>query len=464
MQDNNPRHGPPLALVVVAGVAVLYVAARFVLVYFWWFAGPVLGLVSVGLVVAVIRLVRLGAAGRRNWLPARWHRLGWNRLARNLGLAYVDKHLGGVDSRRKPKVVYPKVHFRPDSHGWRVPVKLPAAVKREDVEKTAECLANAWRCVRVGVTQPGPGRLMVRAMRRDPLTEPLSAGVLPARWDCRHLVLGNDEWGELRRVDMANLSGSVISGNPGQGKTESALSMAAQLVPSPAVDMHILDGGALDWAPFAPAAVTYVDDDLAGAQCALEHLYDQMMMRRRNMESDLGVRNAWPAGPSPDYKLQWVLIEEAAWFLDLESCKGDRVRESKVRAIRGLVVQLLRRGRAPLFHTTLVVQKATGSGGCPPDIRDLAGLRWAFGVATTEVAVGGLGDDIRQYPTLSPTLLMDAEHVGVATVLLKTGLSPYTHIRFPAIGDLADQVAAQAAGRRLGDVKPDAVPSLSAVA
>jgi hypothetical protein len=457
MQDTNPRHGAPLVLAAVAGLVALYVVVRFVLAHFWWFAVPVLALGAVGLAVAAVGFVRLGAAGRRNWLPARWHRLGWKRLSRNLpGLAYLDKHLGGADSGRKPKVVYPKVRFRPDAYGWRVPVKLPPAVKREDVERVAENLANAWGCVRVGVTQPGPGRLMVRAMRRDPLTEPLSAGVLPASWDRRHLVLGNDEWGALRRVDMANLSGSVISGNPGQGKTESALSMAAQLVPSPAVDMHILDGGALDWAPFAPAAATYVDDDLAEAQDALEHLYDQMMTRRRTMESDLGVRNAWSSGASPDYRLQWVLIEEAAWFLDLESCRGDRAREAKVRAIRGLVVQLLRRGRAPLFHTTLVVQKATGSGGCPPDIRDLAGLRWAFGVATTEVAVGGLGDDIRQYPTLSPTLLMDAEHVGVATVLLKTGLSPYTHIRFPAIGGLADQVASDAAGR----LKLAAVPSI----
>ena len=35
--------------------------------------------------------------------------------------------------------------------------------------------------------------------------------------------------------------------------------------------------------------------------------------------------------------------------------------------------------------------------GLPPDLRDLCGLRWCFGVATTETAVAALGDDIRQF-------------------------------------------------------------------
>jgi hypothetical protein len=33
--------------------------------------------------------------------------------------------------------------------------------------------------------------------------------------------------------------------------------------------------------------------------------------RRRGLESYLGVRNAWRVGPTEDYRLQWVLVEEA---------------------------------------------------------------------------------------------------------------------------------------------------------
>ena len=391
-------------------VAVVRIVAGFVLAHLWQIAGPFVGLVLVRLAVAVVRFARLDAAGRRHWLPARWHRLTWKRLSRNLGLSYVDKHLGGVDSSRRRKVNHPRVKFRPDSFGWVVKLKLTPGVGRAEVEKAAEHLANRWRCVRVGVDQPCPGRLVVRAMRRDPLAEPLSADVLPP--------------------------------------TESAASLAVQLVPSPAVELYILDGGACDWAPFAGAAVAYSDDNLADAEELLLELHSQMMTRRRQLEADLGTRNAWKVGPSPDYPLRWLLVEEASWFFDLEAVKGDRDRERHVRACRALVAQLLRRGRAPMHHCTLVVQKPVGAGGLRPELRDLCGARWCFGVATDETASAALGSDIRQYDTLSPTRLQGPEHVGVATVLLKSGLLPYTMVKFPEIGDLADEVARQAANRR----------------
>jgi DNA segregation ATPase FtsK/SpoIIIE, S-DNA-T family len=429
------------------------------------------GLVLVRLAVAAVRFARLSPAGRRHWLPARWARLRWRWFCRNAGLGYLDHHhrrllrprIPGTTGQRVQEepvhlMRYPVARFRAHDYGIEAHIKTIPKVGRAEFERAAPWLADQFRAHRVQISAPGPGRLRVVGLRRDPLTEPLPPAVLPAAFDGRHLVLGRDEFGDRRQVSLANLSGSVISGNPGQGKTESALSMAVQLVPSSMVDLHVLDGGACDWAPFAAAAATYTDDDLAAAQAVLEHLHDLMMTRRRNLEAELGVRNAWAIGPTPDYRLQWCLIEEAAWFLDLEACKGDRVREAKVRAIRGLVVQLLRRGRAPMFHTTLVVQKATGSGGCPPDIRDLAGLRWCFGCSTTEVAVGGLGDDIRKYESLSPTLLQSAEYVGTATVLLKTGQLPYTLVKFPAIGqDLADDIARAAA-------RPAAAPKLTVVA
>jgi DNA segregation ATPase FtsK/SpoIIIE, S-DNA-T family len=429
-------------------------------------------LVLTRLAVAVVRFARLPAPGRRYWLAARWQRLRWRWFCRNAGLGYLDHHHRRLLQPRIPFTTgqrvkeepvhlmrFPRARFRPDEFGVVATVATIPRVSRQEFERAAPYLADQFRAHRVQISAPRPGRLVVRGLRRDPLTEPLSSGVLPAAFDGRHLMLGRDEFGGRRQVDLANLSGSVISGNPGQGKTESALSMAVQLVPSPMVDLHVLDGGACDWAPFAAAAATYADDDLDGAQAALEHLHDLMMTRRKNLEADLGVRNAWARGPDPDYRLQWVLIEEAAWYLDELAVKGDRVREAKVRAIRGLVVQLLRRGRAPLFHTTLVVQKATGSGGCPPDIRDLAGLRWCFGCATTEVAVGGLGDDIRNHETLNPVQLQGPEHVGVATVLLKTGQVPYTLVKFPAIGeDLADAVA------RSATRQPESAPKLTVVA
>src|SRR5258708_10141256 len=245
------------------------------------------------LAVAVVRCAMLPRPAHRYYLPACWHRFRWHRLARNLGLAYQDQHLGGLDSRRGAKVVYPKVRLVRDPFGWVMRTRLIANVSRPEFEKAAEHLANAWSCHRVGITQPEPGRLLVRAMRRDPLAEPLSSGVLPV-FDGRRLVLGRDEWGQLRSVSLANLSGSVVGGNPGRGKTIFASAMAAQFAPSSATQWFVLDGkGGGDWSGWADRAIAYAGDDLAAAAGLLEDVHARMVARLATVAKDLGTRNGW---------------------------------------------------------------------------------------------------------------------------------------------------------------------------
>lgn len=389
--------------------------------------------------------------GPRSFMAsAWWHFTGWKRLARNVHLAYQDKHLGGLDSRRKPKINYPRVRFWPDSFGWTVKVRLIPHVSRDEFETAAPYLADAWRVWRVGITQPKPGRLLLRAMRRDPLAEPLSSDVLPKAWDGRHLLLGRDEFGQLREVSLANLSGSVVGGSPGRGKTSFAAAMAVQLAPSPKSQWYVLDGkGGGDWSGWADRAIAYAGDDLAAAVGVLEDVHARMVKRLRTVVADLGTRNAWSIGPSAAYPLLWVPVDECHQYLDLESARAaGKDVERQVRACRALLGELLRKGRSVLVHTTLIAQKCTSSS-IPPDLRDLAGLRLCFAVQTTESAVSVLGDDIRRFDSLSPTLLSGDEFVGVGTAQLKTGSDPYTRLRIPFVAeDQADNVARSTAQLR----------------
>lgn len=413
-------------------------------VAFAWHWGPVVVLVLAAAVavVAVIRFVMLPKEARRYWLAARWHRLTWRRLARNLRLAYEDKHLGGIDSRRGKRVNYPRVRFRPDPFGFIVNMRLVPGVSRAEVEKSAEHLANAWDAWRVGITQPRPNRLTLRAMRRDPLAEPLSSDVLPS-FDGRTLLLGRDEWGQMRRASLAGIAGSVIGGNPGRGKSQCAASFAVQLAPHDNSAWYVLDGGGgADWSCWRPRSVRFATDDLAEARDVLEEAHGRMVRRLATLTDDLGTRNAWTRGPTGDYPLIWVPVDESSVYLDLETAKSlGKEAEANARAIRGLVMGMMRRGRKVLVHVTLMAQKATSSS-IPPDIRDLAGLRLCFGVATTEAGIAVLGDDLRAYPSLSPTGLQGDEHVGVATVRLKTGSDPYTRLRVPYVDE--DQALAVA--------------------
>lgn len=446
------------------------------LVQSWWHYAVVLlaAAAAVYLVPAITRFALVGPAGRRHYPGMLRARLRWRRLATNLNFAYLDKHKRAARSLTRPglagtsvtvykgsgelgKLRFPRAKFRADEFGWSARVRLVPGVSRVELERNVDHLANAWRAHRVGISQPKPGVAVLRAMRRDPLAEPLSSDVLP-RFDGRRVMLGMDEWGSRRYAGLAGLSGSVIGGSPGRGKSQCAMSLAVQLAPVPTSDWYVLDGGGgADWECWAGRATRFATDDLAEARDVVEDAHALMVKRLATVTADLGTRNAWTVGPSPDYRLVWIPVDESHQYLDLETAKAlGKEAEQHVRAIRGLVGNMLRRGRKVLFHVTLMAQKCSSSS-IPPDLRDLAGLRLAFGCPTTENAVAVLGDDIRTYPALSPTGLQGDEHIGVTVARLKTGADPYTRLRVPFVDERQVEDVARATSRLR--LVPAAVPA-----
>lgn len=429
--------------------------------------------------VLVLTLALVAGIARGAWIIARFVRLPreakahlpamlrarvihrW--LMRNLNLAYHDRHrprqqLFGMRGQTGVKVKrhetaeletvrYPRARrWRLDSYGWSCQVRTIPRVGRREWEDAAEHVANAHRCTRVQVSQPRPGRLLVRSLVRDPLAKPLDSGCLP-RFDGRRWLLGLDEWGDMRYASLAGIAGSVIGGNPGRGKSQGAASFAVQLAPVRNSRWYILDGGGgADWSCWMDRAARFATDDLAEARDVLEDAHALMVKRLATLAADLGTRNAWTIGPSDDYPMVWVPVDESSVYLDLEAAKAHgKDAEAQVRAIRTLVTGMLRRGRKVMFHTTLLAQKCT-STSIPPDIRDLAQLRMCFGVTTIESGIAVLGDDLRQFPTVSPTGLQGDEHVGVCAARLKTGADPYVRLRIPFVTeDQAEKVAAATA-------------------
>jgi DNA segregation ATPase FtsK/SpoIIIE, S-DNA-T family len=441
---------------VALAVKALAVVAAFVMVNLAWIIGVpgTVGAVVIGYLVA--RSAPLSLAACRNWPRAIWARLRWRHLAGAVKLAYLDSHrrrlwrprlprstsVRVADERPPARQRVPRAVFRPNPYGFTVRCRTIPGVGREQLEVAAPHLANYWRAGRVGVHQPKPGRLELRAMVRDPLTEPLGSDVLP-RFDGRRILLGRDEYGQLRYASLAGLSSSVIGGNPGRGKSVCGTSIAVQLAPVPNSDWYVLDGGGgADWSMWAGRAVAIATDDLAAARDVIEDAHARMVKRLATLTADLGTKNAWTVGPSEDYRLVWVPVDESSVYLDLESAKAlGKDAEQNVRAIRALVKNMQQRGRKVLYHVSLLAQKCT-SNSIPPDLRDLAGLRLSFGVATTEQAISVLGDEVRTYPSLSPVQLQEDEHVGVAVARLKTGADPYTRLRIPFVDE--DQAAAVA--------------------
>lgn len=430
------------------------------------------------LAVAAVRIARLTPAARRNYPAVLWSRIRWPWLMRNCHLAYIDHYhrriwprLPGTTGVRvspvqRHKLRYPAARFRADDFGLVATVRTVPNVGRAEFDKQAPHIADAWRCVRVQVAQPRPGRLIVRGLRTDPLSLPLPADQAPpgvygagAVQHPLRLYLGLDEWGDHRWITLPGLTGITVGGLPGYGKTELVKSWLMQLAGLP-VAFVLIDGkGGGDYADWSGRAWIVTGDELPAAAAAFEDTHG-LMRSRLARAGDGGPRNRWHVGPTVDWPLVVTVIDECHTFFDLDAVKGQREAEAHVRACRALTGQLVRKGRTPLFLTILITQKQT-SDAIPTAIRDNCGLGLSFAVKTRDAAVAALGEHIRDYPSFCPTSLQSSEYVGVATTSLRTGHDPFVRIRCPEISEAAARERARATARIDPTSSPVAVPPLT---
>jgi DNA segregation ATPase FtsK/SpoIIIE, S-DNA-T family len=348
--------------------------------------------------------------------------------------------LGIEPAERVGKIHYPRARrWRLVDYGWECLVTTAPRTGRREVEKQAPHIADYWRSVRVGVTQAAPGRLIVRALRTDPLAESFGPDRCPLGTYEPHipevLYVGRDDFGKDRYLPLRGLTGICVSGLPGYGKTSLIASWLCQLTPTPAAQFALLDGkDGGDQEPWHDRAWRHSGDQLPAALDLLEDQHAEMRRRLRSIVSLCGQRNAWNAGgPTEDLPLLVTVIDECQTYLDLAQYKGDRVMEGIARRCIALVGELIRKGRSVLCLTVLATQKTTGDS-IPTSLRDNSGLAVSFALKTTESSVAALGDAIREYPGYSPTLLRETpQGIGAAVVTLATGTDPFCRLRVPEI-------------------------------
>jgi DNA segregation ATPase FtsK/SpoIIIE, S-DNA-T family len=475
-----------LARVLLGAIAAAAVVAASLIVWSlpWAFA-LVVAVVAIRPAIAVWRFARSTPATRRHYPAVVCARVRWRWLARNCGLAPMDyktRHAArgewapmdplsrsllwlrgpeGAHLQVVARMHYPRARFRPDDYGLIAAVRTVPGVGRKECEQAAPHLANYWRCVRVQVSQPAPGRLLVRGLRSDPLTLPLPMGEAPegvyGTTSVQHPLrayLGRDEWGAHRWARLAGLTGITVAGLPGAGKTSLILSLLCQFARLPVVLVFIDSKGGGDYADWTDRAWLSVGDELPAAAGALEDVHALMRQRFGLVHEVTGHRNAWNAGPTPLFPLVVTVIDECHTFFDLDAVKGNKEADAQVRACRALTGQLVKKGRSVLMLTIMVTQKQTADA-IPTAIRDNCGLGLSFAVKTRDAAVAALGETIRDYPTYCPTLLQGPDYIGVATVSLRTGHDPFVRIRCPHVTEAdARGHAERAASYRLDPTTP----------
>jgi S-DNA-T family DNA segregation ATPase FtsK/SpoIIIE len=367
------------------------------------------------------------AATRARTRRARQLAAEWPLLAQTLRLGYQDQWT------RQHR--YPAAQFAVDGQGVTATVAAIAGAGLADYQRAAGYLADTWGCVGVRASQHGPGLIVLRGLHRDPLLAPARvdlAGRAPA--SLTSWWLG---WAEDARpvtVRLAEVSGIVVAGLAGFGKTMLVAHLLGQLTPSPAVQLVLIDGkGGPDYHHLVPRAWLFAKDDLGQVRDALRQVHRLMVDRQGAVAQVLGVTDAWHLGPSPAWPLVLVVIDEAHTFFHERKGTSPEVKahNALVAELSRLVEELIRKGRNVAIQTMLLTQRATGDA-IPTRIRDNCQVAISFATRTVDGAVAALGEEIRQHPDVSPVLLNDPAYVGVAVTSLP-GRPGFQRVRTPRV-------------------------------
>jgi hypothetical protein len=165
------------------------------------------------------------AAARERTRQARRLAAEWPLLAQSLGLGYRDQWT------RQHR--FPAAEFVADGQGVTATVAAIAGAGLADYQRAASYLADTWCCVAVRVTQEGPGLIRLRGLHRDPLLAPARvdlSGVEPA--SLTSWWLGWAEDASPVFISSAEVSGMVIGGLAGFGKTMLVAQFLGQLAPA----------------------------------------------------------------------------------------------------------------------------------------------------------------------------------------------------------------------------------------
>jgi DNA segregation ATPase FtsK/SpoIIIE, S-DNA-T family len=235
-------------------------------------------------------------------------------------------------------------------------------------------------------------------------------------------------------IRSAEVSGTVVGGLAGFGKTMLVAHLLGQLAPSAAVQFVLIDGkGGPDYDRLFPRAWLSAKDDLSEVRDVLRCVHRLMVDRQGAIASVLGVTDAWHLGPSPSWPLVVVVIDEAHTFFHERKGTSPEVKahNALVAEVSRLVEELIRKGRNVAIQVMLLTQRATGDA-IPTRIRDNCQVAISFATRTLDGAVAALGEEIRQHPDASPVLLNDPAYVGVAVTSLP-GRPGFHRVRTPQV-------------------------------
>jgi DNA segregation ATPase FtsK/SpoIIIE, S-DNA-T family len=253
--------------------------------------------------------------------------------------------------------------------------------------------------------------------------------------DLRSWELGHDRELEPVSIQTSDVSGIVVGGLSGKGKTVLVRTRFVKLAPSMCVQFALIDGKDYELEDLAPRAWLHSGASIEDAHAVVKKVHTLLVERRGCIREVLGRKNFWDGDPTVYWPLVVLIMDESHRYL-FESKfkdKANLARDELVREIVWMCDELVREGRSLGFQWMFLTQKPTGEA-MPTKIRDNCQIAMSFAQRSTEAAKAALGDDIADYPHAHPRRLQDPAYVGVLSVVAD-GRSGYTLVRTPFTRD-----------------------------
>ena len=261
--------------------------------------------------------------------------------------------------------------------------------------------------------------------------------------------VGINENGKQAAVNLANVSGVVVGGAPGSGKTAGMEIIVLSLILSGQAHVHIIDGkGGTDWEWAEPASSDCTGDDTTAALTLLERLHDVMRRRISSLRTTYGNSNWWNCPLDMRPPLEVIIIDECQLWFDIRHLT-DTSKEHKDACSRilGLATDMVRRGRSAGFVVFALTQKPT-SDSLPTSLRDNCGVRICFRVLTSEAGHAVLGDLPGDAP--DPTTIPASSHGGA---VITTDSGTAVMCRFAYVPEAEAEHLARKYTREISDDK-----------